>query len=171
MQLLLKSPHVFWLFPQVTSPTRPCPLQGFFPGSRASSATPTTPASDIQPEESLQASSPTTTTQCKPDRGPLSHLHRHLLINTYKSLDQSIRLILWVFWFDLDWHGSMLTPRSFCSMRPKSSSLAVSGTTCRPFRTLWMRYATTHLCCQVKGKCEKWFRWFRWKHFSRDESS
>lgn len=55
------------LFPQAISPTRQCPQQGSCPGSRASSAMPTTPASDIQPEESHQASSPTITTQCKPD--------------------------------------------------------------------------------------------------------
>lgn len=61
-------------FPQVISPTRRCPQQGSFPGSRASSVTPTTPVSDIQQEERLQASSPTTTTPCKTDRG---HFHHH----------------------------------------------------------------------------------------------
>lgn len=56
---------LFSLLLQVISQTRRCPPQGFYPGSRAFSAMPTTPASDIRPEESLQELSPTITILCK----------------------------------------------------------------------------------------------------------
>ncbi len=50
---------------QVTFPTKPCRQQAPCPGSRASSAMPTIPASDTQPLGNLQESLETSTIPCK----------------------------------------------------------------------------------------------------------
>lgn len=64
------------VFLQVISPTRRCPLQGFSLGFRASSATSTIPALDIQPEENPQALFPIIITRCK---------HNSALLNLVKT--------------------------------------------------------------------------------------
>lgn len=121
-------------FLQVISPTRRCPRQEFCPGCRASSATPTTPASDTRPEERLRDPCLTTMTRCKPDRSPPPPPPRCPVL-PYAEVGVGV----------LGWRGSTRMPKNSCSTRPGLDSSLASGTTCRPSQTSWIRYAVVRM--------------------------